>query len=391
MIIVCTNLAANRWSSELKLKKTLFDPITKEERQRWILASSQPDLAPDGSLRSVLGAITDITEQKTSAEHAEARAQLSERLLSALRETKESELRFHQFATLIPIGVSIFTHDGEIVYCNPAWWTMTGFDPKNTAKLAWLDCFLAEDMDAARDVFRKLTQARTAITFETRMNKPWVSPDESMSLPYSWFLCSTTPQFKEDGSIKAILGCMTDISQRKHMEEEQRRRKEEALERATLSEQLAKRTQEAAESQKIFRRFSDLAPDGLFIMDGEGRITYANDQWFEISGHPRDVSAFATPVSWMRIIDESCMDEFKSKWEALMGSDHIPVNMEIKSSSPWESYVGGTVVENNERWILAQAVPEIGEDGSLIRIMGCKFSLPLSKIGVSEGESDRCV
>lgn len=192
-----TTVDRKAWSSELQLRKTILDPITNEERPRWILASSQPDLAPDGSLRSVLGAIIDITEQKTSAENA-------------------------------------------------------------------------------------------------------------------------------------------------------------------------------LESQKIFRRFSDLAPGGLVIMDSDGKITYANDQWFEISGHPHDESAFATPISWMKIIHESSMDEFKTKWDALMGPDHSPLGMELKSSKPWENHIGG-MVENNERWILAQAVPEIGEDGSLIRIMGCKF------------------
>lgn len=225
------------WSSELKLKRMVFDPITREHRNRWILASAQPDVAGDGSLRSVLGALTDITEQKASAEHALARAQLSEK-----------------------------------------------------------------------------------------------------------------------------------------MEEEQRRRKEEALERAALSEQLAKRTQEAADSQKIFRRFSDLAPGGLVIMDSKGQITYANDQWFEISGHPHDNSAFATPVSWMKIVHESCMDEFKIKWEALMGPDHIQLNMEILSSKPYESHASETIL-NNERWILAQAVADVGEDNCIIRIMGCKFLL----------------
>lgn len=366
------------FSAELRFKTNTLDPVSGREAEKWMLTSCRPDLAPDGSLRSVLGSIIDITEQKASARHTELRAQLSEKLLSALQEHKESELRFQSFATLIPIGVSIFKPSGEIIYCNPAWWKLTGFGPESIDSVAWVQSFHTDDIAWNSDRFEELTKSMSPATFECRMDKPWTSRDGTVSLPHSWFLCSTTTQFADDGTPKAVLSCLTDISNRKYMEEQTRLRKEEALERAELSERLARRTQEAAESQMIFRRFSDLSPCGLVIHDRDGKITYANDQWFKIGGHPRDESAFESPISWQRIVHESCIFEFQREWDALIGPEHRPINMEMKSSKPWERYIDGQLVLE-ERWILAQAVADVGESGSIVRIMGCEF-LPFTPL-----------
>jgi PAS domain-containing protein len=71
-----------------------------------------------------------------------------------------------------------------------------------------------------------------------------------------------------------------------------------------VSEQLSLRTQEAKENEKNFKRFSDLAPGGLVIMDRIGKITYANGQWFTISGYPQDSPESSVPLSWTNAILE---------------------------------------------------------------------------------------
>jgi PAS domain-containing protein len=64
-----------------------------------------------------------------------------------------------------------------------------------------------------------------------------------------------------------------------------------ALDRIKLSEQLAARTQEAAESETRFTRMAELSPVGMFIADCNGRINYCNDTWYKLSGNPRRIIA----------------------------------------------------------------------------------------------------
>lgn len=54
------------WTGELQLKKMWTDPlnVNAEPIDYWILAISQPELAPDGTLQSVMGSITDISHLK---------------------------------------------------------------------------------------------------------------------------------------------------------------------------------------------------------------------------------------------------------------------------------------------------------------------------------------
>jgi len=76
-----------------QLKKQWYDPTTGEEFDNWILAAAQPEFSPDGTLKAVIGSITDITLQKRSAKDAEARAKLSEQLLLRTQEAEQLQIQ----------------------------------------------------------------------------------------------------------------------------------------------------------------------------------------------------------------------------------------------------------------------------------------------------------
>jgi PAS domain S-box-containing protein len=52
------------WSGEVQLKKKWVDQVTRETDDYWILGSVHPEYASDGSMRSVMGSITDINHIK---------------------------------------------------------------------------------------------------------------------------------------------------------------------------------------------------------------------------------------------------------------------------------------------------------------------------------------
>lgn len=77
-----------RWSAELELSRPWVDPTTGEQIENWILADCSPEFDEDGTVKAIMGSITDITLQKRSAKDAEDRASLSEQLLLRTQEAE---------------------------------------------------------------------------------------------------------------------------------------------------------------------------------------------------------------------------------------------------------------------------------------------------------------
>ncbi|KAL8942219.1 MAG: hypothetical protein Q9216_001795 [Gyalolechia sp. 2 TL-2023] len=135
-----------------------------------------------------------------------------------------------------------------------------------------------------------------------------------------------------------------------------------ALDRNELSEQLAIRTQEAVESETKFTRMAEFAPVGIFIADDQGRITYCNDTWYEISCMPKATDATA---SWMDYIKDEDKGMVKRLWYDLIHTAS-PMNAEFRFRAQWEGPKG----HKSDTWVLASAYPEKNSEGRLKIIFG---------------------
>lgn len=85
-----------------------------------------------------------------------------------------------------------------------------------------------------------------------------------------------------------------------------------ALDRIELSKQLDLRTQEAVESETKFTRMAEFAPVGMFIANAEGRITYSNETWWEITRHQKAEDSANT---WMDSIKDEDRPGVEALWE----------------------------------------------------------------------------
>ncbi|KAI4132261.1 MAG: hypothetical protein LQ338_000813 [Usnochroma carphineum] len=135
-----------------------------------------------------------------------------------------------------------------------------------------------------------------------------------------------------------------------------------ALDRNELSEQLAIRTQEAVESETKFTRMAEFAPVGIFIADNQGRITYCNDTWYEISRIPKGSSITA---HWMDFIKDEDKEMVESLWYNLV-HNASPMNAEFRFRAQWDDQKG----HRSDIWVLASAYPEKNSDGRLKVIFG---------------------
>ena len=144
-----------------------------------------------------------------------------------------------------------------------------------------------------------------------------------------------------------------------------------AADLSEISEQLAARTQEAVESETKFTRMAEFAPVGMFIANSEGRITYCNDNWYEITRHPKEENS---TDNWMDSVKDEDMEKVSKLWNSLV-IDKIPMNAEFRFKTPW------TDRNNNigDTWVLASAYPERSEDGSLKSVFGSVTNISQQK------------
>ncbi|KAF2189144.1 hypothetical protein K469DRAFT_563709 [Zopfia rhizophila CBS 207.26] len=135
-----------------------------------------------------------------------------------------------------------------------------------------------------------------------------------------------------------------------------------AEDRFNLSAQLAARTQEARDIETRFTRMAEYSPAGLFIADHEGRITYCNDTWYEISRVPKDPQKTERWLDWVKEEDQGMIQE---QWRRLVENAN-PINVEFRFKAPWEDRNGN----KGDTWVLFCAFPEKFEDGMLKSVFG---------------------
>lgn len=194
---------------------------------------------------------------------------------------------------------------------------------------------------------------------ELRLRNPWY--DEAGNAKQKWILASCDQEFDEEGNLVSIMGCITDISLQKQAEED-------ALERANLVEKLALRTEEAAQHERNFQQMAELAPCGMFTFDPEGAINWANSQYYEMTGHSRNLAEHG-PMSFLNFIDQQDHEEFSRLWEKLSVAKE-EVSSELRLKKPWIRQERNEAVRD-ATWILFLALPQLDDNGKLTKVLGC--------------------
>ena len=118
-----------------------------------------------------------------------------------------------------------------------------------------MDIILEEDRPYAEQEWYNMTELRLKRTFEVRIVHTW-HHKESGKWKHKWIIASCGQEVNEDGSLKSVMGSITDISLLKQAQED-------AFERATLSEKLAQSQKEATEIQMRSRIEAEEARESM--------------------------------------------------------------------------------------------------------------------------------
>ncbi|KAB8297813.1 hypothetical protein EYC80_001611 [Monilinia laxa] len=285
--------------------------------------------------------------------------------------------RLQRIAEVSPVGMFSVDSDGVLLEANDRYYEITNLSRDTASKMSWMDRIAPSSIPTMVKGWEKLTVHNQPWSGELQLIKPWYDPVTGDEFD-NWVLASYQHELSSDGSIKSIMGYCTDITLQKRFAKEME-------ERAELSEELLLRTNQANEIKRNFKRFSDLAPGGLAILDPDGVLTYANEQWFSISGLSKNETLSETPFSWVAAIGDLDRPKFTSKWAELI-SQNTTIVIETRMGNPWVGNIAGSTL-TIQRWVLATFSPELDENGNLESVMGC--STDISRIKWAEDLQDR--
>ena len=196
-----------RYAEKWRASVSTGDPLESEVRYRqasdgqyrWFLIRAVPLRDQRGKILRWYGISTDIEEQK----HAEEAARRSESELRALIENAPAMV----FIAL-PGPVNAFASRG--------WREYTGLSPEDTAGSGWQSVVHPEDLQRHMEKWRVCSTTGKPFEDETRFRR--ASDGE-----YRWFLVRAVPLRDEIGNIFKWYGVLTDIEDRKQVEQALRR------------------------------------------------------------------------------------------------------------------------------------------------------------------------
>jgi PAS domain-containing protein len=171
----------------------------------------------------------------TSAASVVLLEQENRRRMQLKEQLSINELRFSRFAEMSNVAMWIVDASGKLIYGNETWHDQMDIGGKSTAPdeeghPAWWDRITEETKPAMAHAWKLLTEEQTATNIEVRL-KPTKTTKQSR-----WVLSSAFPELAEDGTLKAIWGCNTDISHQKLAEDLKEQRLLDVLEAKRQSE-----------------------------------------------------------------------------------------------------------------------------------------------------------
>lgn len=137
---------------------------------------------------------------------------------------------------------------------------------------------------------------------------------------------------------------------------------EEVRHREEVARQLDLRTKELLKSEMKFQHMAENSMVGISTADPEGNLVYANQAFYDITGHNGKDN---TRESWIELFSEGTASSLTTTWTQLY-TVRKPIVAEFPLKKPWTKVIGNGEVLKGPTWILISAFVEEDVDGSLL-------------------------
>lgn len=155
----------------------------------------------------------------------------------------ESQHLFQTLANVSPVGIFRTDSDGNTTYVNPKWIELSGLSSEEAFGNGWLNAIHPEDRGKLSESWVKHLKSKNESNAEYR----FLRPDSSVV----WVIGKAVPEIFGN-EVVGYIGTIIDITERKATEE--------AL----------------VESETKYRQLVTRSPDGIFIIDLQGKFLSAN-------------------------------------------------------------------------------------------------------------------
>jgi len=246
----------------VRMSKTLHrETMSLPIGGRWFEVTVDPILDQSRRQTNSVHIISDITERKRAEE--------------ALRGSLEREKLLGDLVRNASIAVGIGYPDGHLGRCNRAFSELTGYTEEELQSIDWNRTLTPPEWRGLTSAkLEELVRTKKAVRYE----KEHIRKDGSR-VPIELVV---HPKFDSEGNLQYYFTFITDITERKRMEDELRRYSMQ------LEGLVFERTGKLAHSERRFRELADLLPQTVFEADEKGNFTFANRVGFASFGYTEE-------------------------------------------------------------------------------------------------------
>jgi PAS domain S-box-containing protein len=163
---------------------------------------------------------------------------------------------------------------------------------------------------------------------EVEVSRPAGTPGE----PDAAMICSYQPAFDEEGEVIGVLVAVTDISERKRVEEALR------------------------ESEEHLRCMVELNPEIPWVMDSDGNNLDVSSRWEQVTGLTKEKTR---NLGWLEAVHPDDVEStMKALLEGLKSGARIDIEYRVKS------------LDRGWRWMRSRGSPRVGPTGEIVRWYG---------------------
>ncbi|KAK6006065.1 hypothetical protein QM012_006475 [Aureobasidium pullulans] len=191
------------------------------EQGQWALVACQPIKDDYGNVTSIIGAVTDISDQKKSEKIALDRAE-------ALEQARVSEERFKRCMEVAPFGCMIADTTKGVQYVNEAWWDLSQHTRVPLDQIDWNSVLHEDDLEVAEQGWQAMLRGEQVV-YNLRLKRLWYDAEGEPRGPAE-LMVTALPECDDTGKVIRVIGFTIDQSHLRHQARMQRVRMEEALE-----------------------------------------------------------------------------------------------------------------------------------------------------------------
>jgi PAS domain S-box-containing protein len=273
----------------------------------WVHGNAVPLRDEAGRLAGYIGTIADITQRKLAEEKLRA---------------QQAQLRL--ISTNAPISLAHCSRDGRFLFVNRANAQRFGLEPEQMIGRTLVEVMGSEAVATIQPYVERALKGE--------------SIDYELEVPYKgigtrFMRVSYVPDFAEDGSVRGWMSALSDMTDRRQMENALR------------------------ESESRFRQLADSMPQIVFAADAKGTTDYYNRRWYEFTGADEGGTG---DESFLPILHPDDRQRCLDLWYRC-----------VSSGKPYQiEYRFFFRARNEYRWQLGRALPVHDTGGRITRWFG---------------------